>query len=409
MADTVANTYPLIAAQWSSKNNPLTPADVSPGSHKRVWWKGPCGHEWQAIVKNRVNGAGCPICSGNLLLSGVNDLATMKPELVSEWSDKNLPLTPDMVLPCTNKTVWWRCIHGNERPAKIADRYYGSGCPYCEGHRLYKGFNDLASNYPDLAVEWSDKNAPKLPDEVFPKSRENVWWKCRVCGYEWRSVINTRVKGSGCPVCDEKVIGKGINDLATTDPDILAEWDYERNYSISPERISRNSLRVVWWKCKRGHRWRAKISDRVLDHEPCHLCVRAFERLYPDMLLRYYLKQTGYTIVKDAASEVGVPLTHYISEKRAAIEISKPEYNDGAAYRREVAKTELCHRSKIRLIRITRKNDMEFEGCVNITRLDDSDESLTEAIFTALQVLRIKIDNPRMTNRERMFIKYMKK
>ncbi len=409
MAETVANTYPLIAAQWSSKNNPLTPADVSPGSHKRVWWKGSCGHEWQAIVKNRVNGAGCPICSGNLLMSGVNDLATMKPELVSEWSDKNLPLKPDMVLPCTNKTVWWRCIHGHEWPAKIADRYYGSGCPYCEGHRLYKGFNDLASNYPDLAMEWSDKNAPKQPDEVFPKSRENVWWKCRVCGYEWRSVINTRVKGSGCPVCDEKVIGKGINDLATTDPEILKEWDYERNYSISPEQVSRNSLRVVWWKCKRGHRWRAKISDRVLDNEPCHLCKKAFDRLFPDLLLRYYLRQTDYTIVRNAESEVGIPLTNYISEKRAAIEISKRDYNDGTGHRREVAKTELCHRSKIRLIRILGRNDAEFDGCVNIMRLDDSDESLTEAIFTAFQVLRIKLDNPHMIDRERMYIKYMKK
>ena len=85
----------------------------------------------------------------------------MKPELVSEWSEKNHPLMPDMVLSCTNKSVWWRCIHGHEWIAKIADRYYGSQCPYCEGHLLYKGFNDLASNYPELAEEWSEKNAPK--------------------------------------------------------------------------------------------------------------------------------------------------------------------------------------------------------------------------------------------------------
>ena len=150
-------------------------------------------------------------------------------------------------LAMNDKKVWWRCIQGHEWIAKIADRYYGSQCPYCEGHMLYKGFNDLASNYPELAKEWSEKNAPKRADEVFPKSRENVWWKCRVCGYEWRAVIDSRVKGSSCPVCSDRVVVAGVNDLATTDPELISEWDYDRNTMISPEQVHRNSLRIVWW------------------------------------------------------------------------------------------------------------------------------------------------------------------
>ena len=178
---------------------------------------------------------------------------------------------PDMVLSCTNKFVWWKCIHGHEWIAKVADRYYGSQCPYCEGHLIYKGFNDLASNYPELAEEWSERNAPKRDDEVFPKSRENVWWKCRVCGYEWRAVIDNRVKGVSCPVCADRVVVAGINDLATTDPELIQEWAYDRNTTITPERVQRNSLRIVWWKCSHGHRWRAKIADRAIDKAPCHV------------------------------------------------------------------------------------------------------------------------------------------
>ena len=210
MKESLEEKCPQLAREWSDRNLPLTPADITVGSSKRAWWKGICGHEWQAIIKNRTNGAGCPYCSGNKLLKGFNDLASLKPELVSEWSDKNLPLKPDMVLSCTNKTVWWRCIYGHEWIARVADRYQGSGCPYCEGHKLYKGFNDLASNYPDLALEWSDKNAPRKPDEVYPKSRDNVWWKCRVCGNEWRAVIDSRVKGSGCPVCNDRAVKAGV-------------------------------------------------------------------------------------------------------------------------------------------------------------------------------------------------------
>ena len=406
MKETIAEKCPQLAAQWSNKNLPLTAADVTIGSHKRVWWKGSCGHEWQAIVKNRVKGADCPYCNSNQLLKGFNDLATMKPELVSEWSDKNLPLKPEMVLSCTNKSVWWRCIHGHEWIAKIADRYYGSQCPYCEGHMLWKGFNDFASNYPDLAAEWSDKNAPKSADEVFPKSRENVWWKCRVCGYEWRAVIDSRVKGSLCPVCSDKLVQAGKNDLATTDADLLCEWDYDRNTTITPEQVNRNSLRIVWWKCHRGHRWRAKIADRAIDKEPCHICKKEFEKAFPDMLLRHYLSQAGYTVIIDEEELIGVPLSNYIKERNAVIEISKPFHNTKEGYRWELAKTHLCRNARIKLIRILKQKDKEFDDCVCITRLDNSDEALADAIKLALHILRIEVEPVVKSDRSYLFEKY---
>ena len=59
---------PELVLEWS-ENNELSPMDVTIGSHKKVWWKGKCGHEWEAIIKNRVNGSGCPYCSGNKVLS----------------------------------------------------------------------------------------------------------------------------------------------------------------------------------------------------------------------------------------------------------------------------------------------------------------------------------------------------
>ena len=409
MKETLAEKCPQLATQWSNMNLPLRPSDVTIGSHKRVWWKGTCGHEWQAIVKNRVNGADCPYCSGNQLLKGFNDFATMKPELVSEWSDQNLPLLPDMVLSCSNKSVWWKCIHGHEWVAKVADRYYGSQCPYCEGHKVYKGFNDLASNFPELAREWSEKNMPRRADEVFPKSRENVWWKCRVCGYEWRAVIDSRVKGSSCPVCADRVVEKGVNDLATTDPVLVREWDHDRNKMISPESVHRNSMRIVWWKCHRGHRWRAKIADRAIDNEPCHICQKVFEKDFPDMLLRHYLSQEGYTVIIDEEELIGVPLSNYINKRNAVIEFSKPFYNTKDGYRWEYAKTQLCRNARIKLIRILKQKDKEFEDCVCITRLDNSDEALADAIRLALHILGIDIEPDVTTDREILFRKYMKK
>ena len=59
------------------------------GSNKRVWWKGACGHEWETSVKARSKGEKCPICSGARVIEGINDLATLKPLLAQEWSEKN--------------------------------------------------------------------------------------------------------------------------------------------------------------------------------------------------------------------------------------------------------------------------------------------------------------------------------
>ena len=97
MRISLANAHPKLVAEWSEKNFPLTSADVTRGSNKKVWWRGACGHEWQGIVKNRVNGHGCPYCAGNAVLRGYNDLESCFPEVAAEWSARNLQLVPAQV------------------------------------------------------------------------------------------------------------------------------------------------------------------------------------------------------------------------------------------------------------------------------------------------------------------------
>ena len=61
MSNSLATVHPELVAEWSEKNLPLTPDKITFGSNKRVWWKGSCGHEWQASVKARSSGEKCPI------------------------------------------------------------------------------------------------------------------------------------------------------------------------------------------------------------------------------------------------------------------------------------------------------------------------------------------------------------
>ena len=89
MNNSLAEVHPELVSEWSEKNLTLTPDDITFGSNKKVWWRGACGHEWQASVKARSNGEKCPICSGARVIAGIKDLATLEPLLAKQWSKKN--------------------------------------------------------------------------------------------------------------------------------------------------------------------------------------------------------------------------------------------------------------------------------------------------------------------------------
>jgi len=59
----LATKYPEVAKQWHpTKNGDLTPYDVAPKSHMKVWWRCGRGHEWDARIADRTRGRGCPKC-----------------------------------------------------------------------------------------------------------------------------------------------------------------------------------------------------------------------------------------------------------------------------------------------------------------------------------------------------------
>ena len=197
-----------LMAEWNwEKNNGLKfdPNALTLGSHKRVWWKCHKEHEWQATIKDRSNGRGCPFCAGKKILKGYNDLQTLNPNLANEWNyEKNDGLTPADVTPGSNKKVWWKCHKGHEWQATINIRNRVSGCPYCAGQKVLRGYNDIQTVNPVLAKEWNyEKNNGLTPENVTPNSGQKVWWKCNK-GHEWQATVSNRNIGRGCPFCSSE-------------------------------------------------------------------------------------------------------------------------------------------------------------------------------------------------------------
>ena len=124
---------PDLAAQLHpTKNKNVITDKLSPRSSKIMTWFCEKGHEWEARVCVRSEGQGCPECS-NRKVGKSNNLAVLYPNVAAEWDyEENGDLTPDQVVPGSNKKVGWKCEKGHKWKAVITSRVNkGNGCVHC--------------------------------------------------------------------------------------------------------------------------------------------------------------------------------------------------------------------------------------------------------------------------------------
>lgn len=201
--NSVASYCPEILRFWDyNKNGKITPEQIPHSSMKKVFFRCQEGHEWEAVISNFTSSPWCPYCSGRKALPGFNDLFTTNPELIPYWS-KNNTIDPTRIKSgCNSKALWYCPRCGGEYDMKVVNKVKTPGCPYCSGHRVLKGYNDLATTVPELIEDWDYNKNSIMPDEVTKGSNKKVWWKCHICNYEWQTIVYNRgVLKRQCPVC----------------------------------------------------------------------------------------------------------------------------------------------------------------------------------------------------------------
>jgi hypothetical protein len=264
---------PEIAVDWHPDKNSIGPDEVLIGSNKPVWWKCRHGHEWRAQIASRSSGkrTGCPVCSNRRVESGVNDLATLRPDLAAEWHPTRNQLTPGLLSTGSARSVWWLCTTGrHEWEDTISTRSRGYGCPICSGKRALAGFNDLSTLYPEIASQWDYSKNALEPQLVRPGSNYTANWICAK-NHQYPATVAARVRGRGCPYCVGKQTLPGFNDLSTRRPDLAKEWHATRNV-IQPSEVTGGSRKLFWWSCNPyGHEYQAEVSARSAGNG-CPIC-----------------------------------------------------------------------------------------------------------------------------------------
>jgi hypothetical protein len=234
-------------------------------------------------------GSRCVYCLNRKVLAGFNDLATTHPELAAQWDfDKNAPLTPDQVIAGSSAVRHWICSNGHSFSISGNQRLFGykgkgRGCGICSGRNIAPGLNDLQASGHPILQEWHpEKNKPLLPSQITPKSTKRIWWLCQGCGHEWEASPNSRNKGENwtkCPNCTGRIhvrppqkLIRGVNDLATKHPQLVAEWDWDKNQDIDPVNLLEGANFNAHWICAKGHNFRQMVNSRTLRNYGCPFC-----------------------------------------------------------------------------------------------------------------------------------------
>lgn len=214
------------------------------------------------------------------------------------------------------------------------------------------------NNKEHLLKEWDySKNQGLEVKSIAYGSNKKVWWVCPKCKYSWQAKVGNRVFLSrGCPCCSNRVIVPGVNDLATTHPNISKEWHPTKNGELTPQKVSHGSGKKVWWICPEGHEYQSVILHRTQGSGTgCPICYSGRQTSFAEQAVYYYIKKLfPDAINRFTASYLGkMELDIYIPSIKCGIEY------DGIAWHEkrnkkdlDLKKYNICKSKGIKLIRL---------------------------------------------------------
>lgn len=257
-----------VAKEWNYERNEIKPSEVKFASTKRVWWKCPKGHEYEARINNKtLHSSRCPIC----FRGQPTDLRKFK-KVLSQFDRKNNPGIDPYRLPVGVKVNW---VCPKDRTHKWRSGFYrttGERCPYCLGIKASRQNN--LTHYPEFAKQLN----PNLNDGILPKdiacgSKIRIIWTCKNGpDHIWSAKVVDRINyQSGCPFCSNKKVSI-TNSLANTYPKVAQEWHPAKNGKVAPEKVTYCSRTKYFWICTQGHEWSTTPNCRTVKGNGCRQC-----------------------------------------------------------------------------------------------------------------------------------------
>ncbi len=276
-----ATKYPQQAREWHpTKNGTLKPSDVTFGSGKKVWWKCPIGHEYQASMHDRgIGGTNCPICSARKFTSFPEQaifyyIKQVFPDASNRYKKIfDTFMEFDIYIPSVKVAVEYDGAnwHRTEAEHKRELKKYA----LCQKHhmtliRVKEVSKQTWNNVADKVYYL--KKVKRTDFSPLENTISLILNDIKAIGGRSNFSVNINVLKDKNKI--QEYLTTIENSLEKERPDVAAKWNYDKNGNLTPAMFSVSSNEKVWWRCPDcGHEWESSINSMTREGRyGCAIC-----------------------------------------------------------------------------------------------------------------------------------------
>ena len=266
----LAIKFPYLLLEWDYEKNDIDPNEMSPYSNHKVFWKCIYGHSWNASIDSRTyKESGCRHCrsrTSRFEIFILCELRSIFKEVI--WRRKFEGVEADIYLDSENIAIevdgehWHKDkIELDRAKSELFEklgikliRVRSAALPSIKGLQiLYPRNKDDF----EIVIELCEL----LSEEIDNSSlQQYLLDKVRKGEHEYKEII------SRLPAPPEE------ESLAFLYPELVKEWDYEKNFPLTPDLFASKTHHRVWWICAKNHSWDTVVKNRTLNNSGCPDC-----------------------------------------------------------------------------------------------------------------------------------------
>jgi len=307
----LAIKFPHLLSEWDYEKNDIDPNEMSPYSNHKVFWKCIYGHSWNASIDSRtLKESGCRHCrsrTSRFEIFILCELRSIFKEVV--WRRKFEGVEADIYLVSENIAIevdgehWHKDkIELDRAKSELFEklgikliRVRSSALPSIKGLQILyprnqDDFEIVIELFELLSEEIDNSNLQQYLLEKVRKGEQ-----------EYKEII------SRLPAPPEE------ESLAFLYPELVKEWDYEKNFPLTPDLFAAKTHHRVWWICAKNHSWDAVVKNRTLSNSGCPDCrvdkLVEIRKLAIDEINQYAKSKGG-----------SCDTTNYVNSKKGSIQ-----------------------------------------------------------------------------------------
>ena len=336
-----------LMAEWGwDKNNDLDPSTVSCGSSKKVWWTCKEGHEWEAQIKNRTKGSGCPHCyhARQRNLPSRNGLQKTHEEFVDDLRRRN----PNELIIIGKYTtargqIEWECKECKKHIFSSPKHLYTATglCSECLNARIAE--ETIKKNKENFLKGLQERDNPPELLEDYKGMLKPIKVRCSICGYIWSATPSNLLRYvSACPECER-------NNRVKTHVDFISELTKINPYiKVLGEYFSSHSpIECQCLLC--NYTWSPRPYS-LLNGVGCPNCNHSSTSFVEQLIflsLKFAYPQKS--IISRDRSTIGCELDIYLPEDCIAIEYGAWHWHENRLMD-DLDKIRICREHGIRLV-----------------------------------------------------------